>query len=118
MSNMNGVTPAHEGFGDLAEGTPAGTTRVMAHDAPPDGQRVDPSDSRHASRSTVAGRPRGILRLGHVDTLSGCALPREDRRRAHSRLQTVAAAAASASQQWRLPLAIRRGRPRDSRCCW
>ena len=63
MTDVNGVTP----HVDLAEGTPAGTTRIMAPDAPPDGQRFDPSDSRQASRSTVTGPPRGILRLGHVD---------------------------------------------------
>jgi catechol 2,3-dioxygenase len=51
---------------DLAEGTPAGTRRVSAPGAPRDGMRVDPSDTRQA-RSTVSGRPRGILRLGHVD---------------------------------------------------
>jgi catechol 2,3-dioxygenase len=51
---------------DLAEGTPRGTRRVMAPDAPPDGRRVDPSDSRQA-RGTSVGPPRGILRLGHVD---------------------------------------------------
>lgn len=67
MSNENGSKPDPTGLDDLAEGTPAGTTRVMAPDAPPDGQRVDPSDSRQARRSTVAGQPRGILRLGHVD---------------------------------------------------
>lgn len=61
--------------GDLAEGTPAGTHRFMAADAPPDGARVDPSDSRHEwtaktqgrHASTTPGRPQGILRLGHVD---------------------------------------------------
>lgn len=63
MANVNGVT----GHQDLAEGTPAGTTRVLAPGAPPDGTRSDPSDTRQAGRSTVAGRPRGILRLGHVD---------------------------------------------------
>jgi len=52
---------------DLAEGTPAGTTRVISRDTPVDGARVDPSDSRQARGSTVAGPPRGILRLGHVD---------------------------------------------------
>jgi catechol 2,3-dioxygenase len=40
--------------------------RVSAPGAPRDGMRVDPSDTRQ-SRSTVSGRPRGILRLGHVD---------------------------------------------------
>ena len=63
MTDVNGVTP----HVDLAEGTPAGTTRIMAPGAPPDGQRFDPSDSRQATRSTVTGPPRGILRLGHVD---------------------------------------------------
>lgn len=63
MADVNGVT----GHRDLAEGTPAGTTRVLAPDAPPDGARFDPSDTRQARRSTVAGPPRGILRLGHVD---------------------------------------------------
>lgn len=53
--------------GDLAEGTPTGTRRVRMPDAPPDRARVDPSDSRQATPSTVAGPPRGILRLGHVD---------------------------------------------------
>ncbi len=69
MVEVNGVTP-HRGDGDdhvdLAEGTPAGTRRVMSPDAPPDGSRIDPSDSRQ-TRGTVAGPPRGILRLGHVD---------------------------------------------------
>lgn len=63
MTNVNDIT----GHADLAEGTPAGATRVMAPDAPADGSRFDPSDTRQARHSTVAGRPRGILRLGHVD---------------------------------------------------
>lgn len=41
--------------------------RLIAPDAPADGMRVDPSDTRQATRSTAAGRPRGILRLGHID---------------------------------------------------
>ncbi|MFZ2502229.1 MAG: catechol 2,3-dioxygenase [Nocardioides sp.] len=61
---------------DLAEGTPAGMSRVMASDVPPDGQRVDPSDSRHAAaldrgafdpRRTHPGRSSGVLRLAHVN---------------------------------------------------
>jgi catechol 2,3-dioxygenase len=56
---------------DLAEGTPEGARRVTAPWAPADGTpRVDPSDTRHGERNpagTVAGPPRGILRLGHVD---------------------------------------------------
>lgn len=63
MADVNGVT----GDQDLAEGTPVGATRVVAPDAPPNGARFDPSDTRQAGRSTVAGPPRGILRLGHVD---------------------------------------------------
>ena len=67
MVDVNGVT----GPVDLAEGTPAGTRRMKEPDAPPDGARVDPSDSRQADRrsgrGTVAGPPRGILRLGHVE---------------------------------------------------
>jgi catechol 2,3-dioxygenase len=68
VSDVNGVTPD----ADLAEGTPRGTTRVTSAGAPADGTpRFDPSDSRqafkHGGRSTVAGRPRGVLRLGHVD---------------------------------------------------
>ena len=63
MKDVNSVT----GHQDLAEGTPTGTRRVIAPDAPADGSRVDPSDTRQMRRSTVAGRPRGILRLGHVD---------------------------------------------------
>src|SRR3954468_22356839 len=55
------------GAADLAEGTPPGARRVMAPGAPRGGRRVDPSDTRQARRSTVAGPPRGILRLGHVD---------------------------------------------------
>lgn len=51
---------------DLAEGTPAGMRRVIAPDAPADGPKVDPTDTRQLS-STVPGRPQGILRLGHVD---------------------------------------------------
>ncbi len=45
----------------------------MAPDAGTDDARFDPSDTRQAwqsqrtGHSTVAGRPRGILRLGHVD---------------------------------------------------
>lgn len=62
MEDVNGVT----GHRDLAEGTPIGTRRLKAPDAPPDGARFDPSDSRQA-RGTVPGPPRGILRLGHVD---------------------------------------------------
>jgi catechol 2,3-dioxygenase len=62
MDDVNGVT----GHSDLVEGTPAGTWREVAPDAPRDGARFDPSDTRQA-RSTVAGPPRGILRLGHVD---------------------------------------------------
>ena len=41
---------------DYAEGTPAGTTRVM-----------NPAFSRPRSRNTVPGVPGGILRLAHVD---------------------------------------------------
>jgi catechol 2,3-dioxygenase len=75
MASVNGVTAPGGAHGDgdtphvdLAEGTPAGTRRVTAPWAPPEGaQRVDPSDSRQAGRSTSVGRPRGILRLGHVD---------------------------------------------------
>lgn len=52
---------------DLAEGTPMGTRRTKIAGAPVDGMRRDPSDSRQATPSTVAGPPRGILRLGHVD---------------------------------------------------
>lgn len=63
MEDVNPITANR----DLAEGTPEGTRRVMAPDAPLDGMRVDPSDSRQQNRSTVAGPPRGILRLGHVD---------------------------------------------------
>ena len=63
MKDVNDVTP----HVDLAEGTPTGTTRVMAPDAPASGAGVDPSDSRQARGSTVAGKPLGILRLGHVD---------------------------------------------------
>jgi catechol 2,3-dioxygenase len=63
MAPVNGVT----GEVDLIEGTPPGTTRAKAPGAPADGMRFDPSDTRQASRSTVAGPPRGILRLGHVD---------------------------------------------------
>lgn len=63
MVDVNGVT----GHSDLIEGTPVGTQRVLAPNAPPDGARFDPSDTRQARRSTVVGRPRGILRLGHVD---------------------------------------------------
>src|SRR3954454_25040812 len=55
------------GAADLAEGTPHGARRVKAPGASRDGVRVDPSDTRQAGRSTVAGPPRGILRLGHVD---------------------------------------------------
>lgn len=62
MLDVNGVT-GH----DLAEGTPPGSHRVRAPDAPPDGARVDPSDTRTHRGRTVAGPPRGILRLGHVD---------------------------------------------------
>jgi catechol 2,3-dioxygenase len=68
MQGVNGVT-GPEPHRDLAEGTPEGTTRVQAPDAPRDGSRVDPSDSRQARRSTVTGPPRGILRLGHVDVM-------------------------------------------------
>lgn len=63
MTDVAGVTTAP----DLAEGTPPGALRIKQPGAPRDGMRVDPSDSRQASRSTAAGRPRGILRLGHVD---------------------------------------------------
>ncbi|WP_231949522.1 catechol 2,3-dioxygenase [Alloactinosynnema sp. L-07] len=63
MVDVNGVTSQ----ADLAEGTPPGTRRMKAPWAPPDGARVDPSDTRQAGRATVAGPPRGILRLGHVD---------------------------------------------------
>lgn len=63
MADVNPVT----GRADLAEGTPPGTLRVRAPAAPRVGSRVDPSDTRQAGRSTVAGPPRGILRLGHVD---------------------------------------------------
>jgi catechol 2,3-dioxygenase len=73
--DVNGV-PGHE---DLIEGTPAGTRRVLSPGTAKDGARFDPSDTREAhrvaqltgkgmaGRSTVAGPPRGILRLGHVD---------------------------------------------------
>jgi catechol 2,3-dioxygenase len=68
MADVNGVT----GHQDLVEGTPAGMRREFAPDAPADGSRFDPSDTREQfrmrQRSTVPGRPRGILRLGHVDT--------------------------------------------------
>lgn len=63
MVDVNAVT----GQFDLAEGTPPGARRTKAPDAPAVRSWVDPSDSRQASRSTVAGPPRGILRLGHVD---------------------------------------------------
>src|SRR3954471_6163239 len=63
MTDLADVT----GAGDLAEGTPPGARRVKAPGAPRNGMRVDPSDTRQARRSTVAGPPRGILRLGHVD---------------------------------------------------
>jgi len=63
MTDVAGVTAAP----DLVEGTPTGALRIKEPGAPVDGMRVDPSDSRQALRSTVAGRPRGILRLGHVD---------------------------------------------------
>jgi len=63
MVDVSAVT----GQFDLAEGTPPGAHRFKAPDAPAAGSRVDPSDSRQAPRSTVAGPPRGILRLGHVD---------------------------------------------------
>jgi len=63
MRDVNGVT----GRPDLVEGTPAGTRRELAPDAPRDGARFDPSDTRQARGSKVAGPPRGILRLGHVD---------------------------------------------------
>jgi len=62
MDDVSGET----GHRDLAEGTPPGTRREVAAGAPRDGARVDPSDTRQA-RGTVAGPPRGILRLGHVD---------------------------------------------------
>ena len=68
MVDVNGVTE----HADLAEGTPAGTRREFAPDAPPDGARFDPSDTREAhaygERGKVPRRPQGILRLGHVDT--------------------------------------------------
>lgn len=70
MVDVNGVTRKSVNDavrGDMIEGTPAGMHRVVAPDAPPDGVRVDPSDTRPARHSTVAGAPRGILRLGHVD---------------------------------------------------
>jgi catechol 2,3-dioxygenase len=63
MEDVNGVT----GRPDLVEGTPAGTRRELAPDAPRDGARFDPSDTRQARGATAAGPPRGILRLGHVD---------------------------------------------------
>jgi catechol 2,3-dioxygenase len=63
MTDVVDVTAA----ADLAEGTPPGARRVKAPDAPRVGMRVDPSDTRQARRSTVAGPPRGILRLGHVN---------------------------------------------------
>lgn len=64
MVDVNGITSPP----DLAEGTPPGTRRMKAPWAPRDGApRIDPSDTRQASRGTVAGPPRGILRLGHVD---------------------------------------------------
>jgi catechol 2,3-dioxygenase len=63
MDDANGGT----GHPDLIEGTPAGTRREFAPGTPPDGARSDPSDTRQARGSKVAGRPRGILRLGHVD---------------------------------------------------
>src|SRR3954454_1203140 len=63
MTDVADVT----GAADLAEGTPLGARRVTAPGAPRNGMRVDPSDTRQARRSTVAGKPRGILRLGHVD---------------------------------------------------
>lgn len=53
---------------DLSEATPEGMRRVMAPDAPADRARgIDPTDSRAIRSSTGPGRPRGILRLGHVD---------------------------------------------------
>ena len=62
MTDVSGLTR------DLAEGTPPGTCRVKAPHAPEDGIRgSDPTDSRRTGGSTVAGPPRGILRLGHVD---------------------------------------------------
>jgi catechol 2,3-dioxygenase len=63
MTDVADVT----GVADLAEGTPPGARRVKVPGAPRDGMRVDPSDTRQRSRSTVAGPPRGILRLGHVN---------------------------------------------------
>lgn len=42
---------------DIAEGTPAGTTRFER----------DPLPAPHPSRGTVAGKAGGILRLSHVD---------------------------------------------------
>ncbi len=68
MVDVNGVTK----HADLAEGTPEGTRRELAADAPPDGARFDPSDTRQAhaygKHSKMPRRPQGILRLGHVDT--------------------------------------------------
>lgn len=53
---------------DLAEATPEGMRRVMAPDAPSERSRgIDPTDSRRSAARTVAGPPRGILRLSHVD---------------------------------------------------
>lgn len=53
---------------DLAEATPEGMRRVMAPDAPSERSRgIDPTDSRRSAAGTVAGPPRGILRLSHVD---------------------------------------------------
>ena len=68
MVDVNGVTV----HADLAEGTPEGMRREVAPDAPPDGARFDPSDTRQAhaysKRAKLPRRPQGILRLGHVDT--------------------------------------------------
>jgi catechol 2,3-dioxygenase len=61
MLDVKGVTD----HADLAEGSPPGTRRTKSPGAPTDAMWFDPSDTRH--RSTVAGPPRGILRLGHVD---------------------------------------------------
>ncbi len=41
--------------------------RVPMPDAPRDGRRVDPSDTRHQARPSLPGRGRGVLRLSHVD---------------------------------------------------
>jgi catechol 2,3-dioxygenase len=48
---------------DYAEGTPAGTTRVIPRTA----SFAESRPTAHPSRNTVPGVPGGILRLSHVD---------------------------------------------------